>query len=626
MIDWNMFQFIRPVWLWALLPVVFIVWVLAQKQSTNSAWRSSVDLHLLPHLLVGSDSRRHILPVILLGAGLIISVIALAGPTWSKLPQAVYKADVTRMILLDLSRSMDVQDVNPSRLSRAKFKVMDLLEKIREGQVGLIVFAGEPYIVSPLTDDSATIAAMVPTLQTQLMPVQGSRLDLALQKAEQMLKQTGAQHGDVLVITDGLNDAAGETSVSEAVVSLTKRGHRVSILAVGTEASAPIPLPGGGFYKDASGRIVIPKHDVAGLKKLAQDGGGLYAALSVADTDIDRYLSLSDSTQFLDIDDKNKQTTDVWRDEGAWLIFLLLPLALLVFRRGALPVIFLVFVLPMPVPSYASVWDDLWLRKDQQAAKIMEEKEYDKAAQMFKDSDWKGTAYYRGEKYKKAVESFSASNTAEANYNLGNALAKAGKIEDAIKAYQRALEMDADHEDAKYNKSLLEKLQRDGGQDQQSESEKDQASDDKSRDEKNEQGDNGDNQSNASSQDQQESSQKNQANASNEQSDNNQKNDPDSSQDQAENKQGAAEELAESLKKNQSDEGESEEQKAASEKMEAAKEQEEGASEMSQATEQWLSRIKDDPGGLLRQKFLREHRRRQAQPQSSQSSSAGEEW
>ena len=626
MIDWSLFQFIRPGWLWALLPVVFIIWTLAKKQSTNSVWRSSVDLHLLPHLLVGKDSRQSILPVILLGVGLFISVIALAGPTWSRLPQAVYKADVTRMILLDLSRSMDVQDINPSRLSRAKFKVMDLLEKIREGQVGLIVFAGEPYIVSPLTDDSATIAAMVPTLQTQLMPVQGSRLDLALQKAEQMLQQTGVQHGDILIVTDGLSDAAGETSASEAVASLTKRGHRVSILGVGTEASAPIPLPGGGFFKDASGRIVIPKHDVAGLKQLAQDGGGFYTALSVADTDLDRYLSLSDSKQFLDIDDKNKRTTDVWRDEGAWLIFLLLPLALLVFRRGALPVIFLIFVLPMPGPSYASIWDDLWLRKDQQAAKIMEEKEYDEAAQMFKDPDWKATAYYRGEKYQKAVEYFSTSNTAEANYNLGNALAKAGKVEDALKAYQRALEMDANHEDAKYNKSLLEKLQRDAGQDQQSESEKDQASEDKSRDEKNEQGDNGDNQSNASSQDQKESSQKNQANASNEQSDDNQKDNPDSSQDQAENKQDAAEDRAESLKKNQAEEGKSEEQKTASEKMEAAKEQEEGASEMSQATEQWLSRIKDDPGGLLRQKFLREHRRRQAQSQSSQTSSEGEEW
>ncbi len=626
MVDWALFQFIRSIWLWALLPVGFIIWTLAQKQSTNSAWRSSVDLHLLPHLLVGRDSRQSILPVILLGVALFISVIALAGPTWSRLPQAVYKADISRMILLDLSRSMDVQDINPSRLSRAKFKVLDLLDKIREGQVGLIVFAGEPYIVSPLTDDSATIAAMVPTLQTQLMPVQGSRLDLALQKAEQMLQQTAVQHGDILIVTDGLSDAAGETSVSEAVASLTKRGHRVSILGVGTEASAPIPLPGGGFYKDTSGSIVIPKHNVAELKQLAQDGGGLYMALSVTDTDIDHYLSLSDSTQFLDIDDKNKRTTDVWRDEGAWLIFLLLPLALLVFRRGALPVVFLIFVLPMPVPSYASVWDDLWLRKDQQAAKIMEEEKYNEAAQMFQDPDWKGTAYYRGEKYKKAVEYFSTSNTAEANYNLGNALAKAGKIEDAIKAYQRVLEMDANHEDAKYNKSLLEKLQRDAGQDQQSEGEKDQASKDKSKDEKNEQGGDGDNQSNASSQDQKESSQKDQTNASNEQSDNNKKDNSDSSQDQAENKQDAAEELAESLNKNQPGEGKSEEQKTTGEKMEATKEREEGASEMSQATEQWLSRIKDDPGGLLRQKFLREHRRRQAQSQSSQTSSEGEEW
>ena len=135
MINWGMFHFIRPMWLWALLLIPILIWLFAKRHSINSSWRHSVDLHLLTHLLVGNESRRRFLPVVALSVGLVVAVISMAGPSWSKLSQPVYQADITRMIVLDLSRSMDVPDVKPSRLTRAKFKVLDLLNKVKEGQV-----------------------------------------------------------------------------------------------------------------------------------------------------------------------------------------------------------------------------------------------------------------------------------------------------------------------------------------------------------------------------------------------------------------------------------------------------------------------------------------------------------
>src|SRR5262249_54427880 len=154
--------------------------------------------------------------------------------------------------------SMDANDLKPSRLALARLKLLDLLERRAEGQTALIVYAAQPFVVSPLTNDAKTIAALVESLATELMPAQGSRADRALALAADLLKQAGMASGDVLLITDG-------TDARDAAAAAAVRAHglRVSVLGIGTAEGAPIPLARGGLYTNPKGDIVIARLDEA---------------------------------------------------------------------------------------------------------------------------------------------------------------------------------------------------------------------------------------------------------------------------------------------------------------------------------------------------------------------------
>jgi Ca-activated chloride channel family protein len=146
------FHFLRPEWLWGLLPLVGLLVLLVKRGANAHVWESVCDSHLLPHVLVGTTGAKSCSPIILLGLGWTLTLVALAGPVWSQLPQPVFRAESALVIVLDVSRSMDAQDVAPSRLTRAKHKILDILQARQEGQTGLVIFAGESFVVSPLTD------------------------------------------------------------------------------------------------------------------------------------------------------------------------------------------------------------------------------------------------------------------------------------------------------------------------------------------------------------------------------------------------------------------------------------------------------------------------------------------
>jgi len=154
------------------------------------------------------------------------------------------------VILLDLSRSMDARDLKPSRLARARYKVEDLLARRGEGETALVVFAGAPFTVVPLTDDTKTIRSQLPALATDLMPVQGSNLAAAIDRGVALLKQAGSGRGRILVLADGVNGKGAE----EAAARARRGGYPVSVIGVGTLEGAPIPTP-QGVLKDAGGNI-----------------------------------------------------------------------------------------------------------------------------------------------------------------------------------------------------------------------------------------------------------------------------------------------------------------------------------------------------------------------------------
>ncbi len=612
----STFHFLRPEWLWGFLPLVGLLVFLAKRGATAQLWESVCDAHLLPHVLVGTTGTKSSSPIILVGLAWTLSLVALAGPVWSQLPQPVFRAESALVIVLDVSRSMDAQDVAPSRLTRAKHKILDILQARQEGQTALVIFAGESFVVSPLTDDARTMKTLVQTLETSLMPVQGSRPDLALKMGHELLEQVGIPDGDLLLITDG----EAEPATVETMQQIASKGRHISILGVGTEEGAPIPET-GGFVKDDSGAIVVTKLDPGSLQAAARAAGGRYATVALDDRDLGVVLPSVDTSTISTPTGSNQRTTNMWREEGPWLVVALLAVALPAFRRGWVGVALLCILLPQV--SHAFSWENVWERTDQQAMKAFEQNDPKKAATLFEQPDWKGIAQYRAGDYEQAQQAFSGIDSPEGHYNRGNALAKLGKYPEAMASYQAALTQQPDHGDAQHNLSLLKKLLEDQ-QSQSSQGSESQKSDSSS-DSKSQQGDG--KKSDQQSQEQ-ESQKKDQENNSDRAASNNDGNESEkgsrgSTQDsfgqdnkseepQSQNPSHDPQDKTDHSDIAQTSPGENGKDADSQEQLASASRSEEARDDQKseQALQQWLRRIPDDPGGLLRRKFLLEHRRR----------------
>jgi Ca-activated chloride channel family protein len=579
------FHFLRPLWL-LLLPVgAWLIWQLLRGRADGGGWRSVVDAQLRPHVLaepeVLRDSR---LALIVALTAWLLGVGALAGPTWERLPVPAFRSDEALVVALDLSRSMNAGDVEPSRLARAKLKLLDLLERRAAGQTALVVFSTHAFTVTPLTTDTRTISSLIGAVDTDIMPTQGGRIAAGLERAATLLEQTGLREGDVLVITDS---EVGEDDL-DAAAGLARDGYRVSVLAAGTEQGAPIPRREGGFVVDDGGQVVVPQLDAAGLQRLAAAGGGRYAALTTSERDLDTLFPPAALPRGAAVDESGGEQyeADIWLDRGLVLALLLLPLLALCFRRGWIAVWLLVVLAPQ-APAEAFEWQDLWQRPDQRASKAFQSEQPERAAELFEDPEWRSAAQYRAGQFEQSAASLAAVDSTEGHYNRGNALAKAGQLPAAIAEYDRALALDEGHEDARYNRDLLKQYLEDHPEQQQ-----------QNQGEPGQQGDSQQSESQSGEQqegeggDEQQSEQGEQG---------------DSGQAQA--ADGADE---------QSDEGEpqtdEQDANAGQEARDEATPAEAGPEDVEQwaseqAAEQWLRRVPQDPGGLLRRKFLYQYQR-----------------
>ncbi|MEJ8566954.1 VWA domain-containing protein [Elongatibacter sediminis] len=561
-------HFIRPLWLVALPLAVLLPWMWRRLRRPSGDWERVCDPHLLRWLSVAQGGGRAIRAGAWLGAaGLAVAVIALAGPSWQQLPESTLSAREARVIAFDLSASMMAEDLRPNRLTRARFRIADLLHEMAEGQTGLVAYAGDAYVVSPLTNDMNTIANLLPALGPEVMPVRGSRADRALELAASLLERAGFSRGEILLVTDSARarDAA-------AARALADRGFVTSVLAVGTREGAPIPS-GGGFVSDRSGSVVIARLDAGSLADVAEAGGGRYSEMASRDGDAP-WVTMDGGA----FERRDEALDQRWKDAGPYLVLLLLPLAALAFRKGA------VFVLPLMLlgglvhapGAQAYGWDDIWQRKDQQAWVALQAEEAERAAALARDPELAGEAWYRSENYDSAVSNWQGLDSADAHYNRGNALAKLGEFEAALDAYDQALEQQPDMADARHNRELVERALEQQRQQQEQEQEQEQSED----------GDEG------------ESSQE----ASDESSPGDSESEPAEGD---ENQQGE-----------EGQEGEQEPQEAEpgeeGEGQEKTDYEQAWSEEDAQAMEQWLRRIPDDPGGLLRRKFIYEHQRRGA--------------
>jgi len=599
-------------------------------------------------------------------AGGIVSCLALAGPTWEKIPLPVHKQEGALVILFDLSPSMLAEDIKPNRLTRARLKAIDLLQQYREGSVALVAYAGDAHVVTPLTDDGNTLIALLPSLHPDLMPQAGSNPEQALETGLELAMNAGHLEGDILYITDGMTQAAQE-NLQRILQGMGD--FRLSVLGVGTADGAPIPLGSSGFARDNRGAIVVATLPAGPLQSLAKRSGGRYSTITADDSDIQYLLApLADrkhqQTRALE------RTLDTWDDKGYWLTLALLPLLVLLFRRGLVALLLVAPLLYSP-SSDASLWDDLWSTRDQQGIKALENEQPGKAMQLFSSEQWRGIAAYRNGDFKAAEQAFSSDNSATGHYNRGNALARQGKLAEAIEAYNKALELDPQNEDAASNKALLEALlkqQENQQQEPQNQSSQDQSQDgvdsqsqspqQEQQQGQQESGESSPQSDQADANPDQESSQKNDSNqgestpseSSGEQSgDDSGADQPPPAEQQNQQSSSAQQDTDDGQGLSQgpkpdAEDNESQAQGQSEKDAEGNKETAQGiapgaeaspgdsaatdqsataASEsdepVDESLEQWLRRVPDDPGGLLRRKFEYESRQRFRQQQQQRS-------
>jgi Ca-activated chloride channel family protein len=562
-------HFIRPELLWLLpvvLPLILLAW---RKQSSGGDWAKAIDSELLPHLVTSEGSSGSRLRQ-LWWLALPLLVFGASGPSLERTELPVFEKSDALVIVLDLSRSMWATDTQPSRIRRARQKVMDVLDLRSEGVTGMVVFAGDAHVVTPLTDDTRTIENLLSALAPDIMPLQGSNATEALGLAASLLETSGLTNGSVLLITDGLP----KLSTSQVSDLLKPVGAALSILIVGTETGAPIPLPDGGFLRDDSDQIVIPAVDKRMIQQIASNLDARSASVSVDSSDLTYLLSGTESS--MTSDDSLERKTDTWVDLGYWLAIAAALLLLPLFRRGALSALVFAVLLTDADPAQANPLENFWSTPDQKGASALADGDPALAATLFEAPEWRGTAQYEAGNFKSSSAEFGKLESTDSLYNRGNALALAGDLKAAIESYDKSLALSPERQDAITNRELVKSLLEQQEQDQQG---NDQDSDS---DQSDQDGESQDSESESAQQEQDSQSESQEGDSE----------PSDQQPSDQESQQNGDAEMTEDLSPSDLEEA-TQEQLARFDE----------ALEQQQALEQWLRRVPDDPGGLLRRKF-----------------------
>lgn len=446
------FHFLRPLWLLALLLLPLLLWRGLRQGAAERELARWIDAPLRAHVLLAGRGGKQWLGSLWLAGVWSIAVIALAGPAWRQQEVALYRVEAPLVMALDLSAHMAVDDLAPDRITRARYKLMTLLKERAGGQVALIAYGGDAFTVAPMTDDAATVAALIDSLSPAVMPVAGQRADRALRRAAGLISGAGFSGGDVLLVTD-----QADTATRDAAQTLRAHGIRVSVLGVGTSEGAALRDADGALVYDRAGVPQLAQLDEAGLRALATAGGGRYARMQADNRDLEQLGLLEPHAGNADAMARDPASAQRWRDDGVWLLPLLLLLALPGFRRGGLMVWLVVLLMPA-APSQAADWDALWHNREQRADAALRAGDLDTARRLARDPLRAGAAAYRAGDWEAAAQAFAKSDRAEAQYNLGNALAQAGWLDDAIAAYDRALQQAPGMADAIENRKLVEQL------------------------------------------------------------------------------------------------------------------------------------------------------------------------
>lgn len=644
--QFSQFHFLRPDWFWVIIPLA-LFWLLKLKSVKTTQWHQVIPAHLANAMLGSNKTNTVKQKTLLVPLIWLLTIFTLAGPTWQKIEKPVFQVKRASVILLDMSMSMRATDIKPNRLSKARYKAIDLANAITDGEVALVAYAGDAFTISPLTPDSRNIIALIPSLKPEFMPVQGSYPLGGLNNASKLLKQAGYLTGDIYWITDGVE----KSDIADLREFAQNTPYRINIMTVGTPEGAPIKMLDNSLLKDHLGSIVIPKLNNRDLMNFSNISNGVFVNTTATDADIKTLLAASATrpteqadTESEESQDNNSLTGDDWQEFGPYILLLILPLVLVFFRKGA--TILMLLILPLsftpkkalaadeqtseqsqkqntPSPS----WTDYALKtQDQVGAEHFNNEEYEQALTSFENTQWKGSSAYKSGDFETALNNFQQDNSAQGLYNQGNALAHLGKLDEAIKAYDKSLKLEPNNENAIANKALLEQMKQQQEEQEQQKQDGDQQDQDseknKNPEDDDQQGEQDSEQEQKESSEQDSSDQKNsdqeksdskgsQSEEQSEPSDSENQETPEQQSEQQSSEQDETEQ--ENSEASNEGEGEESQDKKSEEQLTSAqlKQQEIDEQEQQQKIEQLLRKVSDDPAILLRNKMILESRKRQ---------------
>ncbi len=400
----TQFHFIRPLWLLALIPLVFLIWLRWHEESKPS-WKDILPDHLREVLTIGEHGWRKQLPIKLLMVNVFIAILICAGPSWQREASPFGEDKASMLVVLDNSDSMLQKDLPPSRLERSKQKIRDLLAERKGGKTGLVVFAGTAHVAMPITQDSAVFDPFLAAIDPEIMPVKGKLAEQALPLIDQQLQ--GLAGSTVLLVTDGVNPA----TISKYEDYFADKPYQLLILAAGNPdivSNNPI--------------------DLDSLQTLASKTDGRLIEVSVDNTDIQQLSRYVERNMQL-----NGESSMPWKDMGYVLLFPIALIMLIWFRKGWLVQWCLIAMVSGSVMMPGEVmaenvslkaeepqvvqkvttfdkaaqwWWNLWLTPDQQGQRLFNKQAYLDAAKHFSDPLRKGTAYYYASEFELAHSAF----------------------------------------------------------------------------------------------------------------------------------------------------------------------------------------------------------------------------
>ena len=327
-----MFRFEEPTYLYLLLLLPFLAaFYLYSNYRRRKAIRKFGDSVLMAQLMPDVSKYRPDVKFWLVFAAIGLFAVLLARPQFGSKLETVKRQGVEVMIALDISNSMLAQDVQPSRLEKAKRLVAQLVDKMENDKVGMIVFAGDAFTQLPITSDYISAKMFLESINPSLISKQGTAIGAAINLATRSFTPQEGVGRAVIVITDGENHEGGAV---EAAKAAAEKGIQVSVLGVGMPDGAPIPVEGtNDFRRDRDGNVVVTRLNEQMCQEIAQAGDGIYvrvdnsnAAQKVIAQEINKMAKADVETQVYT--EFNEQFQAV-----AWIILLLLLAEMLILER-----------------------------------------------------------------------------------------------------------------------------------------------------------------------------------------------------------------------------------------------------------------------------------------------------